>query len=188
MNILNTANTTPGADHFGDFRCTILYLTILMCHTHWQLLICSSISHMLLLSLNNFTLSIIKLCSVISCEYLRSFKFSGREELIRGRAVMVGVLQCQVNYRSGLKSWHDTLGEEDAIIPLWKDPHLVLDYETFWSQKHLWRPYIAKAVSPEAVRNYEISLASCIPRIQLLQEERSEEIIANLQVFWVIVD
>ena len=27
MNVLNTAHTTPGADHFGDFRCTVVQLT-----------------------------------------------------------------------------------------------------------------------------------------------------------------
>ena len=75
------------------------------------------------------------------------------------------------------------MGEEDATIPLWKDPNLVLDYDSFWNQKHLWRPYVTKAISDEAVRNYEVSLEACTPRIQLLQEERSEEIIANIQVF-----
>ena len=90
--------------------------------------------------------------------------------------------KCTNVFRSGLMSWHDTLGEENALIPLWKDPNLVLNYESFWSQKHLWRPYVAKAVSPEAIRNYELSLAACTPRIQVLQQEHSQEIIDNIQV------
>ena len=84
--------------------------------------------------------------------------------------------------RSGLQNWHNTLGEEDSTIPIWKDPNLVLNYDTFWSQKDLWKPYIAKPAGDDAIRNYEISLAACTPRIQLLNEERAHEIIGNLQV------
>ena len=84
--------------------------------------------------------------------------------------------------RSGLQFWHDTNGEEDAIIPLWKDENLVLDYKTFWGRKDIWKPYVTKAVSEEAIRNYETSLQACTPRIRIMAEDRADNIIENIQV------
>lgn len=74
------------------------------------------------------------------------------------------------------------MGEADTVIPLWKDENLLLDYQSFWGKKEIWKPYVSKAVSEEAIRNYEMSLAACTPRIQILAEERAEEIVGNIQV------
>ena len=74
------------------------------------------------------------------------------------------------------------MGDVDSVIPLWKDENLLLDYQSFWAKKEIWRPYIAKALTEEAVRNYELSLAACTPRIQIIAEERAEEILNNIQV------
>ena len=76
------------------------------------------------------------------------------------------------------------MGEMDSVIPLWKDENLVLDYPSFWANKAIWKPYVSKALSEEAgaVRNYETSLAACTPRIQIMAEDRAEEIIGNIQV------
>ena len=46
----------------------------------------------------------------------------------------------------------------------------------------MWQPYVTPTVGYEAIRNYNISLAACTPRIRLLQEDRAEEIVANIQV------
>ena len=74
------------------------------------------------------------------------------------------------------------MGEMDSVIPLWKDENLVLDYPSFWANKAIWKPYVSKALSEEAVKNYEMSLAACTPRIQTISEDRAEEIIDNIQV------
>jgi hypothetical protein len=71
----------------------------------------------------------------------------------------------------------------DENIQLWKNPDLVLDYHNFWSQNHLFAPYIIPPVPEESIRQYEHGLRSCAPRIEGNRPRHvAAEIIRNNQV------
>lgn len=92
-------------------------------------------------------------------------------------------MRCQIKYLSGNdnKNWTDTRDLPNDI-PLWKDPHLCLNYENFWSNTALFPPYQVPAASDETIRNLELCVASCTPRIQRERTAiRATEIIESLQ-------
>ena len=65
---------------------------------------------------------------------------------------------------------------------MWRDPHLLLDYETFWNQIGLFPPYRVPAASDEALRNMRQCVIRCTPRIYRERtEERAEEIVQALK-------
>jgi hypothetical protein len=71
----------------------------------------------------------------------------------------------------------------DANIPMWKDPDLVLDYRNFWSQTHLFCPYVVPRVSDDSIAQYELGLSSCIERIEGNRPRHvAEQIISNNKV------
>lgn len=87
---------------------------------------------------------------------------------------------CSSSSGNDNRRWHNTQ-DEDKDIPLWRDPHLLLDYETFWNQIGLFPPYRVPAASDEALRNMRQCVVSCTPRIYRERtEERAEEIIQAL--------
>jgi hypothetical protein len=91
-------------------------------------------------------------------------------------------LQILKKYRSGLQSsfWHNTK-KQDRDIQLWKDPLLRLDYTNFWSQDHLFQPYIVRAATEDAIRNHQTCLTSCAARIERERTaERAREIMTAL--------
>jgi hypothetical protein len=68
-------------------------------------------------------------------------------------------------------------------IPIWKNPDLVLDYHNFWSQNHLFAPYLVPQVSDDTIKQYEHGLRSCSPRIEGNRPRHvAAGIIANNQV------
>jgi hypothetical protein len=68
-------------------------------------------------------------------------------------------------------------------MPIWKNPDLVLDYHQFWSQNHLFSPYVVPKVPDDSIGQYEHGLRSCAPRIEGNRPRHlAAGIIANNQV------
>jgi hypothetical protein len=66
---------------------------------------------------------------------------------------------------------------------MWKDPNLILDYASFWSQKALFSDYVIPAVPESSLSQYEKGLQACIPRIEGCRtRERAAQIICTLKV------
>lgn len=87
--------------------------------------------------------------------------------------------------RSGADGpWHDTHGNHNHDIRIWKDENLLLDYSTFWApQNKALLDYIAMPASDDSIRNFELCLASCKNRIiNTRQPEEAEAILQNLKV------
>jgi hypothetical protein len=73
---------------------------------------------------------------------------------------------------------------KDENIRLWKDDNLILNYQNFWSQNHLFPPYIVPMVPADNIKQYEHGLASSAPRIEGNRPRHlAEQIINNNKVY-----
>ena len=100
-----------------------------------------------------------------------------------GTRIMVGVMRCQLFFRSARepRTWKDT-ENRDANIPMWRNPHLVLDYANFWSRNDVFVPYTIPALTAESVAKYQQGLASSVKHIEAMRtRERAKQIISSLQ-------
>jgi hypothetical protein len=113
----------------------------------------------------------------------RSFKFYAEEKLVNGSRLMVGVMRCQLFFRSARepRSWRDT-DNRVANIPMWRNPLLVLDYATFWSRRDIFVPYSVPALTADCIAKYEQGLAASVNRIEGMRTvQRAKQIITSLQ-------